>query len=71
MTAIATETTVQPECMRADELAKFLGVNRKTVYEYTIRNQIPHRRLGRRIVFSRSQVVAWLGHCGTGLIRKG
>ncbi len=51
----------EPECMRADQLAKFLGVNRKTVYEYATRNQIPHRRLGRRIVFSRSQVIAWLG----------
>ena len=51
----------EPECMRADQLAKFLGVNRKTVYEYATRNQIPHRRLGRRIVFSRSQVISWLG----------
>ena len=48
--------------MKADQLAKFLGVNRKTVYEYAMRGLIPHQRLGRRIVFSRSQVVAWLGH---------
>jgi excisionase family DNA binding protein len=52
-----------PECMCADQLAAFLGVNRKTVYEYAARNVIPHRRLGRRIVFSRAQVVAWLGAC--------
>ena len=53
--------SVEPECMRAEQLARFLGVNRKTVYAYAMRNQIPHRRLGRRIVFSRSHVIAWLG----------
>lgn len=47
-------------CMRANELAKLLGVNRKTVYEYAARNVIPCRRLGRRFVFSRAAVLAWL-----------
>ena len=56
-----TENPAERECMNADELAKFLGVNRKTVYAYALRGVIPHRRLGRRIVFSRTQVVAWLG----------
>lgn len=60
-----------PECMCADQLARFLGVNRKTVYEYAARNVIPHRRLGRRIVFSRTQVVSWLGACNAGAVRKG
>ena len=63
--------TVEPECMRAEQLAKFLGVNRKTVYAYAMRGLIPHRRLGRRIVFSRSQVVSWLGECKAASIRKG
>lgn len=47
------------------------AVNRKTVYEYATRGLIPHRRLGRRIVFSRSQVVAWLGQCKAGVVGKG
>lgn len=65
MNAAAIDQSLPPtsdrECMRPDELATFLGVNRKTVYDYAKRNLIPHRRLGRRIVFSRTQVVAWLG----------
>ncbi|HEX4453120.1 MAG TPA: helix-turn-helix domain-containing protein [Kofleriaceae bacterium] len=61
----------EPECMRAEQLATFLGVNRKTVYAYAMRGLIPHRRLGRRIVFSRSQVVSWLGECKAVRIRKG
>ena len=69
MSALAVDETaapavnLEPECFRADQLARFLGVNRKTVYEYAARNVIPHRRLGRRIVFSRAHVVAWLGAC--------
>ena len=59
------------ECMKAGELAKFLGVNKKTVYAYALRGLIPHQRLGRRIVFSRTQVVAWLGACKAAPFRKG
>lgn len=50
----------EPECMSAHELAAYLRVNRKTVYEYAARNVIPCRRLGRRLVFSRPAIVAWL-----------
>jgi excisionase family DNA binding protein len=65
MPELATSpTTLEPECLCAEDLALFLGVNRKTVYEYAARGVIPHRRLGRRMVFSRSQVVAWLGGAG-------
>lgn len=52
-----------PEVMDADQLAAFLGVDRKTVYDYAGRGQIPHRRLGKRLLFSRSAIVAWLGPC--------
>jgi excisionase family DNA binding protein len=69
--AASLPPSIEPECMRAEQLAKFLGVNRKTVYAYAMRGLIPHRRLGRRIVFSRSQVVSWLGECKAVRIRKG
>jgi excisionase family DNA binding protein len=52
-----------PEVMDADELATFLGVDRKTVYDYAGRGEIPHRRLGKRLLFSRTAIVAWLGAC--------
>lgn len=51
------------EGMNADEVAQFLGVDRKTVYEYANRDQIPHRKLGKRLLFSRSVLMAWLGSC--------
>jgi excisionase family DNA binding protein len=46
--------------MTADEVAAFLGVDRKTVYDYANRGQIPCQKLGKRVLFSRDQLVAWL-----------
>jgi excisionase family DNA binding protein len=48
------------EVMTATEVAELLRVNRKTIYEAAQRNDIPHRRLGRRLIFERGSVLAWL-----------
>ena len=61
----AGDASIEHECMTACELARWLRVNRKTVYEYAARNVIPCRRLGRRLVFSRSAVAAWLARAST------
>lgn len=44
----------------ADELAELLGIDRKTVYDFATRGEIPCKRLGRRILFSRSAIAEWL-----------
>jgi excisionase family DNA binding protein len=55
------ESTRQPSgVMSANELAAFLGVDRKTVYDFAARGVIPHRRLGRRVLFGRQAVLDWL-----------
>jgi excisionase family DNA binding protein len=46
--------------MTADEVAAYLGVNRKTVYDAAGRLEIPHRRVGKRLVFSRAALLNWL-----------
>lgn len=48
------------EVMTADEVAAFLGVDRNTVYDYAGRGVIPHQRVGKRLLFRRGGVVAWL-----------
>ncbi len=48
------------EVMTANEVADFLGVDRKTVYEAAWRAEMPHRRLGRRLLFSRAALIDWL-----------
>jgi excisionase family DNA binding protein len=51
------------EVMNAEEVAAFLRVDRKTVYDYAARGELPFRRLGRRLLFSRSALVSWLTEC--------
>jgi excisionase family DNA binding protein len=48
------------QVLTADKVAELLGVNRKTIYEAATRNEIPHRRLGRRLIFERGSVLRWL-----------
>ncbi len=44
----------------ADELARQLGVDRKTVYEGAARGEIPSVRIGRRLLFPRVAIDTWL-----------
>jgi excisionase family DNA binding protein len=48
------------DVLTADEVAGILRVDRKTVYDAAGRGKIPHRRLGKRMVFSRSALLEWL-----------
>jgi excisionase family DNA binding protein len=48
------------DVMTADEAAAFLGVDRNTVYEYAARGVLPHQRLGKRVLFGRGALTAWL-----------
>lgn len=50
----------EPEVMTAEEVAVFLRVNRKTVFEYAARGVLPHQRLGKRLLFSRTGLLRWL-----------
>jgi excisionase family DNA binding protein len=51
------------DVLTAEEVAEFLGLDRKTVYEYAGRGEIPCQRLGKRMLFSRAALVAWLSPC--------
>jgi excisionase family DNA binding protein len=42
------------------QVAQLLGVGRNTIYTLVAKNQIPHRRLGKAIRFSRAGVMSWL-----------
>ena len=42
------------------QVATLLSVGRNTIYSLVGRNQIPHRRLGKSIRFSRAAVMSWL-----------
>jgi excisionase family DNA binding protein len=55
----AEQTSDPADVMTADEVAEYLGVDRNTVYEYAARGAIPHKRLGKRMLFRRGSIVAW------------
>jgi excisionase family DNA binding protein len=48
------------ELLTVRELAKFLKLHPKTVYEWVARHAVPCIRLGRRVRFSKSDVSRWL-----------
>ena len=50
------------EVMTAAEVGAFLGLSRNSVYEAAARGEIPCRRVGRRLIFSRQAIVVWLRH---------
>jgi excisionase family DNA binding protein len=50
----------QSDVISADEAATMLGVSRWTLYSAANRREVPHRRLGRRMLFSRRALLLWL-----------
>jgi len=48
------------EIIDVDGAAAMLRIGRNKLYEMVARNEIPHRRFGRRIRFSRDAVMRWL-----------
>jgi len=49
------------DVMTAREVADLLGVEHKTIYDAAARGEMPHRRLGRRLLFARSALFERLG----------
>jgi excisionase family DNA binding protein len=46
--------------LTVDEAARFLRVNRKTLYEGVKAGEVPARRVGRRVVILRDALLDWL-----------
>lgn len=53
-------TDTESLTMSVDEVAAALGISRNQVYDGANRGEIPHRRVGRRIIFSRRAIMKWL-----------
>lgn len=51
---------VEPATYTADEIAVMLACDPKTVYAAAARGELPCRRLGRRVIFPRAAIDAWL-----------
>jgi len=56
---ISTKET-DADVLTVDDVAAMLQVGRNAVYESVGRNEIPHRRIGKQIRFSRRGIMRWL-----------
>lgn len=54
-----SSTAEPPPSMSATELAALIGVSPSTVYAMAARREVPHHRVGSRVVFSRTDIEAW------------
>lgn len=48
------------ETIEAREAAEILGVSTWTIYDLARRRVLPHVRVGRRVLFRRTSLLAWL-----------
>jgi len=55
-----------PEFMDVEELAAFLHVSPSTIYHRTRSGDIPTRRIGARLLFSKEEIKAWLTSAKSG-----
>lgn len=56
----ATAGTDEPAVLSVAETAALLGVSEWLVLQQVRLGALPHKRCGRRIVFSRERLIAWL-----------
>ena len=52
--------TGMPRLLTVRELAAFLGLHQKTIYDWSSRGELPCLRLGNRLRFDPNDVLRWL-----------
>jgi len=55
-----TSAAVLDDVLDVEGATRLLRIGRNAVYELVARNEIPHRRLGKQIRFSRAAIMRWL-----------
>ncbi len=60
-----------PEVLTVAEAARLLRVGRNTLYEAIGRGEVPHRRVGRKILLSRTALVRWLDRWSSQVAEEG
>jgi excisionase family DNA binding protein len=66
MTTAQPLTSLEPDrpTLRTDEAAALLGISKWLLLQEIKRGNIPHKRVGRRIVLSRQRLLDWLAEDG-------
>ena len=69
--SIGVPPSLEGDVMNVAEVAAFLRVGRSQIYALAARNEIPLRRVGKHLRFSRSALVRWLASCGPPSVQEG
>lgn len=67
----AHEPTRDDDVIDVAGVGRMLHVGRNKVYEMVARNEIPHRRFGRGIRFSRTAIMRWLDSWSPRIAKEG
>jgi excisionase family DNA binding protein len=58
---VPTVITIDPQpLLTVDEAVHYLRISKNTLYGYTSKGRIPHIKQGKRLLFRKSQLDAWL-----------
>jgi excisionase family DNA binding protein len=66
-----SEPAAIDEVLDVEGATRLLRIGRNTIYELVGRNEIPHRRLGKQIRFSRAAIMRWLDPWSSQGAKKG
>jgi excisionase family DNA binding protein len=69
--AVAREPISDDDVIDVAGVGRMLHVGRNKVYEMVARNEIPHRRFGRGIRFSRTAIMRWLDSWSPRIAKEG
>jgi excisionase family DNA binding protein len=62
---------VLDDVLAVEGVSRLLRIGRNTIYELVARNEIPHRRLGKQIRFSRAAIMRWLDSWSSQVAKEG
>lgn len=48
------------DTLSVKEASKVIGLKPSTIYQYVSENKIPHNKIGKRLTFSRKELIEWV-----------
>jgi excisionase family DNA binding protein len=69
--SVSRDASSDDDVIDVSGVVRMLRVGRNKVYEMVARSEIPHRRFGRRIRFSRTAIMRWLDSWSPRVAKEG
>ncbi len=49
-----------PEFLSIEEVCRLLHAPKQSIYKWTSAHEIPHYKIGKRLLFDRDEILAWI-----------